>query len=160
VCCDGRTEDMLLKVIGLLSRSVPFAFRPKPGGSFEEVVLDVHHLLVELSDEQLYFDPVAFSEAWGDDRTYRTGFEYVRVPDAESGKPAFSLASLFTVTGRYLMKLTVIEAAGRLQCQLEYDEAGIPESEVRRVWDNLRALVESGVKSPDRRVELLDILSA
>src|SRR5581483_11676211 len=80
--------------------------------------------------------------------------------DAESGKPAFSLASLFTVTGRYLMKLTVIEAAGRLQCQLEYDEAGIPESEVRRVWDNLRALVESGVKSPDRRVELLDILSA
>ncbi len=161
LCCDGRTEDMLLKVIGLLSRPVPFLFRPKPAGSFEEIVLDVHRLLAEISDEQLFFDPMAFSEALGDDRTYRTGFEYVRMPGEDNGeKSAFSLESLFTVTDRYLIKLSVIEVAGKFDYQLEYDETRITESEVRRVWDNLRTLVESGVNDPDRRVELLEILSA
>ena len=160
LCCDGRTEDMLLNVIGLVSRPVPFVFRPKPAGSFEEIVLDVHRLVAEISDEQLYFDPVTFSEALGDERTYRTGFEYVRMPrEDDGGEPAYSLESLFTVTGRYLMKLTVIEDTGRLRCQLEYDETRITESEVRRVWECLRTLVESGVNDPKRRAELLEILS-
>src|SRR6185369_4607086 len=44
--CDGRTEDVLLDVIGPLSRPVPFLFQPKAAGSFEEAVLDVHRLLV------------------------------------------------------------------------------------------------------------------
>jgi hypothetical protein len=34
VCCDGRTEDVLQEVIGVLSRPIPFLFRPKPAASF------------------------------------------------------------------------------------------------------------------------------
>src|SRR5262249_48622548 len=117
VYCDGRMEDALLEVVGLLSRPVPFLFLPKPAGSFEEVVLDVHRLLVELSDEQLYFDPMILNEAAGFNRTQQTGFEYLRMPAHRIGEGhAFSLESLLTVADRYRIKLTVIEIARKLRC--------------------------------------------
>jgi amino acid adenylation domain-containing protein len=161
VCCDGRMEDVLLDVIGLLSRPVPFLFLPKPAGSFEDVVLDVHRLLVELSDEQLYFDPMILNEAAGDNRTQQISFEYLRLPAHDIGEGhAFSLESLLTVTDRYRIKLTAIEIAGKLRCQLEYDENRITENEVQRIWGSLRTMFESALNDPARRVELLEVLSA
>jgi amino acid adenylation domain-containing protein len=160
VYCDGRAEEALREVVGPLSRPVPFLFRPKPAGSFEEVALGVQHLLEEISDEQLYFDPAMFNKTAGDDRTYKACFEYVRMPaHGQGARQAFSLESLFTVTDRYVMKLTAIEVAGELRYQLEYDETRTRESKAQRVWESLRTLIESGVNNPGRRVELLEVLS-
>ena len=160
VCCDGRAEDVLLEVIGLLSRPVPFLFRPTPSETFTEVVLEVHRQLTEMTEEQLYFDPAMVNEGSSDEGNYKTCFEYVRTqPHDVEARQTFVLESLLSVTDRFEMKLTSIEVSGRLLCQLEYDEARITESEIRRVWDSLSTLIDSGLSDPGRPVESLEILS-
>ncbi len=166
LCCDGRTHDMLRETVGVLSRHVPFSFQWQRGSSFQEITRTVEALQAEIMEEQHYFDPAAFSEieaATG--YKYGACFEYVRLKaehtteDYSTEELAFAMESLFSVSDRFLSKLTVIEDRRVLRLQLEYDASAVSESEALQLGEEFTSLLESALRNPERRAELLKILS-
>jgi non-ribosomal peptide synthetase component F len=161
VSCEGRTHEVLREVMGLLSRHVPFRFRWKVGSSFQEVARATDSLRGEISEVQYYFDP-SMMEADGEGPGQRYGacFEYMSLSESEPGQePEFVTESVFSVTERFVIKLTAVDAESGLRLQVEYDAGAVEEREAVNVGRQYVEMLESAVGQAGAPAKLLEMMS-
>jgi len=162
VACNGRSDERLREVVGLLTRNVPISLKLERNRSFNEAVGRAMREIQEAAEWQEYFNWNAV------DQENRAGvfyfpysFEYLDLshPDDEQQEVRFTVSELNAYVDRFGIQLSCRRRDNLLYLNLHWDEKRHAREEVQRLAEGLAVILADAADNPDTNLGELNILS-
>ncbi|MCI0486643.1 MAG: AMP-binding protein, partial [Blastocatellia bacterium] len=160
-CYDGRNYEELKYSLGIFARYLPMQVDIDGGASFIELLGHLDCLVEECGEFQEYFswNCIARSDEDAVPGFFPICFDFHARPLKYSGGGAIiSIIKRRACIDRFRIKLSCIEQDGSLFLSYDYDPEFFYESDMERLADGLRSLVESVIDDPSTLIDRLHIL--
>ncbi|HEY0739279.1 MAG TPA: amino acid adenylation domain-containing protein [Herpetosiphonaceae bacterium] len=161
---DGRSQEELQDVPGLLAKYLPLHGRLEEDLRFAELVQRVKTSVHEAGEWQDYFSWEQARELSGKDPALSFfpicfDFESQSAPYSYAGL-AFSIDQRYACFDRFKLKLVCVEQDRGLSAELHYDASVFSVEEIQRLAGQFQTLLASVVQREDATLGTLDLLSA
>ncbi len=162
VVCDGRSDERLREVVGLLTRNVPVSLKFDRNTSFDEARGRATREIQEAAEWQEYFSWSAVGEENSEIFYFPYSFEFLDLsqPDDEQQEVRFTISELNAYVDRFGIQLSCRKRGNLLDLNLHWDEGRHAREEVQRLADSLAAILADAAKNPDTNLGQLNILSS
>jgi len=160
---DGRTEEELKDVLGLLTKYLPIHCHLDEESKFSEVVKQV-----TLSKTEMYDWPECFTweQILGADATviglpfFPFCFEFEeQSPDYSTNEVSFSIDKQYACLDRFKIKLSFVEKNETLEAEFHYDSELFSLEDIQRLAGLFQTLLKSLIENPQAALIELEILS-
>jgi amino acid adenylation domain-containing protein/non-ribosomal peptide synthase protein (TIGR01720 family) len=158
VASDGRGYEELRRVVGPLTRSLPFVTAVEAELPFADLLQRTEAQIADARRRQEWFTG---GDAAEEDRQQEVGFTFERSPRLRTdGASSFALRTLRVTGDRFKLHLVCTDYAAEVEGEIRFDSTVLESQTVRRMARGLETLLRSGVAGPRQPVGALDILDA
>ena len=160
-CYEGRNYEELKYSLGIFARYLPMQVDMDGGASFIELLAHLDCLVEECGEFQEYFswNGIARSDEDAAPGFFPICFDFHAQPLKYSdGGATFSIIERRALIDRFRTRLSCIEQDGSLILSYDYDPEFFYESDMARLADGFRSLVESVIANPSTPIDRLQIL--
>ena len=159
VTADGRDDEQLAGVVGLLARQLPAPVEVDGRESFRALARRVEQTVRDRTGEQASFS-WDHGPGGGPPRFFPVAYEFGREPAPWSdGGIGWEIARRSADVDRYRLRLTGREHVGGLTATIGFDTSCFRAQDVRQLADQLRVLLGHATEDPGAPVEQLRLLS-
>jgi amino acid adenylation domain-containing protein/FkbM family methyltransferase len=159
---DGRNHEELEDVFGPFEKYLPVRASITENKGFLTLLREICEVLKTATNFQQSFSPEILDHSSDEARLFKTlSFAFEPPPERYStGSISFSIASTYTCTDRFKLKLCCLEDRQKLTTEFHYDPEQLSRETVHAVGDYYRRLLESVTENPDARIHELEILTS
>ncbi len=150
VYSDGRSYGEISAAMGLFGTYLPVCPELKAEEPLATALRRVEETLSEAFDVQEYFLAEDLAGSAADGGAWPYCFDYRETAARSSaGETRFEILREHAWTELFGLQLSVVEAAGRIDCELHFDAAIYGEAEISILADRLVAFLAAAVRQPD-----------
>jgi amino acid adenylation domain-containing protein/non-ribosomal peptide synthase protein (TIGR01720 family) len=162
--CDGRNQDELKGVLGLLAKYLPVQLELHAGLTFHDVASQANELVREADEWQEYFsfDQIIGSQGSGNQfRFFPFSFDYdEQQAEYDAADVNFTITRQYDCIEPYKLKLSCWRQERGLTAELHYDSSLFNTNDIERLAGEFQTIVTALFNHPEIAIGQAEILSA